>query len=385
MKHLKYIDTKPALEEFVAQASSAHILAIDTEFMREKTYYPQLCLIQIAADDDIFIIDPLALSDISDLAVLLENERITKVFHAATQDIEILLHEIGTVPTPLFDTQLAAALLGFGHQVGLGQLVSSFCGVNLKKGDSFTDWTRRPLSKSQLEYAAADVAYLSDIYLSMQGMLLEKGRLQWLEEDFAELGNSDNYEVDPYARYKHLKRGNQLNRRQLGSARELAAWRELRAQRLNIPRKWVLSDEQIVEACRKETFNIDDLFLIRGMREKLPTKEARDVVQVMKAGFDMPEHLLPQLDKPSASEPNVDAALDVMLALTRHIAKENDIALQTLASNADLTLLARGHVEESGLMKGWKKQLIGEKLLKLLAGDIALHLEDGNLVISKNN
>lgn len=379
---LKYIEDQRALDRFIERAKGSKVLALDTEFLREKTYYPKVCLIQAATDDEIWIIDPFALDDLTPLGELLSDESIMKIFHAATQDIEILLRVTGSVPWPLFDTQIAAALLGYSHQVGLAQLVSSICGVTLKKSDSFTDWSRRPLTKSQLEYAAGDVAFLPEVYECMCALLKEKGRAEWLEPDFRELANEEHYVVDPRRRFRHLKRGNQLSRRQLGAARELAAWRERRAQQMDIPRKWVLSDEQIVEACRKEARTIDELFLIRGMREKLSTRDAREVASLMARGYDLPEDELPSLDRPASSEPNVDSALDLMLALTRLVARENDIAMQTLASNADLTNLARGHVEESGLLKGWRGALIGEKLLRLLDGKMSLSLQDGDLCIS---
>ncbi len=378
---LKYIKDDRSLEEFIAKAQRSQILACDTEFLREKTYYPKLCLIQMATDDDIAIIDPFAIEDLTCLSALLEDPSIMKVFHAATQDIEILLREVGSVPWPLFDTQIAAALLGFSHQVGLAQLVSSICGVTLKKTDSFTDWSLRPLSKSQLEYASGDVAFLPELYVCMREMLIDQERLDWLEPDFRELARSERYLVDPYERFRHLKRANQLNRRQLAAAREVAAWREKRAQEVNIPRKWVLSDEQVVEVCRKEARKIDDLYLIRGMREKLPVKDARQVAALIDKALHLPPDQLPELERGSASEPNVDSALDMMLALTRLIAKEHGIAMQTLASNADLTNLARGHGDESGLLRGWRRKLIGEKLLMLLQGKLALSLEEGELKV----
>lgn len=380
---MKYIEDGTALTAFVDAARSSKTLALDTEFLREKTYYPKVCLIQAATDDDVWIIDPLAVRDLSPLGELLEDEAIMKVLHAATQDIEILLRVTGSAPWPLFDTQVAAALLGYSHQVGLAQLVGSVCGVTLKKSDSFTDWSLRPLSRSQLEYACGDVVFLPELYECMRAMLEEKGRLEWLEPDFRELANPDHYTVDPRRRFRHLKRGNQLTRRQLGAAREVAAWRERRAQEADIPRKWVLSDEQIVEACRKEARTIDELFLIRGMRDKLSCRDAREVAALMVKGHDLPEDELPALDRPTSSEPNVDSALDMMLALTRLVARDNDIATQTLASSADLTNLARGHVEESGLMKGWRRNLIGEKLLRLLEGKLSLRLCEGELVVDR--
>ncbi|MCI9128735.1 MAG: ribonuclease D [Eggerthellaceae bacterium] len=379
---MRYIDDEKGLARFIEEAKRSELLAIDTEFLREKTYYPKACLIQVSTDDRIYIIDPIALPDVSAIGVLLEDEGIVKVFHAGTQDIEILLRLTGTTPWPIFDTQMAAALLGFSHQVGLGQLVSTICGVSLKKADSFTDWSRRPLSESQLDYAAGDVAFLPELYICMRDMLIQKGRMDWLDPDLEELADADHYTVDPNERFRHLKRGNQLTRKQLSAAREVAAWRERRAQSLDIPRKWVLSDEQIVEACRKEAKSIDDLYMIRGMRERLPVKDAREVISLMEKGFRLPEDEWPALDRASSSEPNVDFALDLMTAVSRLAAKENGIALQTLAPSSELTKLARGHVDECILMKGWRKRILGDELTRLLAGDLMLSLDGVELQMS---
>lgn len=380
-----YIDTDEALLDFIGRAKASRVLAIDTEFIREKSYYPKLCLIQAATDDEVAIIDPIEVPDVGPLATLLDDERIVKLFHAGTQDIEILYRICGTTPKPLFDTQVAAALLGQSHQVGLASLVSSFCGVSLKKGDSFTDWSRRPLAGSQIKYAADDVVYLPELYRTMKAMLEESGRLGWLDEDFANLSDPESYIVDPYQRYKRLKRGNQLSRRQLSAARELAAWREREAQARDIPRKWVLTDEQIVEACKREPKTIDELFLIRGMREHLSTKQAREVVALMRKGFDLPEDAWPKNEQNSTNEPNVDLAVDLMLALSRLRAKENDIALQTLVSQSELASVARGHIEDAPVMQGWRRAIVGDELLDLLAGRMMLGLVDNELVVMERS
>ncbi len=378
---MNYIDTDEELNRFIDRAKRSDILAIDTEFIREKSYYPQLCLLQMATDSEIVVIDPIAIGDLGRVGELLADETMMKLFHAGKQDIEILYRITGETPRPLFDTQIAAALLGQSHQIGLGSLVGSFCGVSLKKGDSFTDWSQRPLARSQLVYAEADVAYLSELYSIMRGMLEEKGRLDWLDEDFDVLSDPESYTIDPYERFKRLKRGNQLNRHQLSAAREVAAWREITAQERNIPRKWVLTDEQIVEACKREPKNIDELFLIRGMRGHLPTKDARQVISLMQKGYSLPEQDWPRLDQCNTNEPNVDLAVDMMWALARLRAKENDIALQTLVSQSELSNVARGHFENTEVMQGWRRAIIGEELLELLDGKIVLALDDNELVV----
>lgn len=377
-----YIDNQETLEAFVERARASSVLAIDTEFLREKTYYARLCLLQLATDDEVAIVDPFAVNDLHVLVPLLADRGIVKLFHAGGQDLEILYREVGMLPEPIFDTQVAAALLGHTQQIGYGALVHSVCGVNLKKVDSYTDWSRRPLSDSQLEYAADDVVYLPGIYREMCAMLDARGRREWLAPDFAELSDPARYEADPRQRFRRLKRVSSLSRRQLSAAREVAAWREEEAARRDVPRKWVITDEQIVEACKREARSIDELFMVRGMREKLPTRDARTVAALLRKGLDAPQNRWPVLDRASKSEPNVDAQLDLMEAVVRLRARENGIAMQTLASRDDLARLARGYTEEVDVLRGWRRAMVGEELLDLLAGRLALSLGEEGLRVT---
>ena len=378
-----YIADQADLEAFIERASGSAVLAIDTEFLREKTYYPRLCLLQLATDDEVAIVDPLSVDDLTVLGPLLSDERTMKLFHAGGQDIEILLREVGTMPRPLFDTQVAATLLGHTQQIGYGALVHAECGVSLKKIDSFTDWSQRPLSDSQIDYAADDVIYLPRVYRQMKKKLESKGRLGWLEPDFEEMMDPAKYSEDPRLRYRRLKRVTQLDARQLAAAREFAAWREEEARKRDMPRKWLVTDEQIVEACRRDAKTIDDLYMVRGVREKLPVRDAREVVERMKAGRALPKDQWPELDKSSRNERNVDAPLDLMTALVRLRAKENGVAMQTLASHGDLAAVARGHYKGTDLMKGWRRALVGEELVDLVEGRIALSLSKGELVVER--
>ena len=378
-----YISDQESLEAFVERARSSSVLAIDTEFLREKTYYAKLCLLQMATDDEVVIVDPFAVKNLAALTPLLQDESVMKLFHAGGQDLEILYRVTGVLPTPVFDTQIAAALLGHTMQVGYGALVHSLCGVSLKKTDSFTDWSRRPLSESQLEYAADDVIYLPEMYRTMRNRLETKGRLAWLANDFAELSDPARYEEDPRLRYRRLKRGSSLSRQQLSAAREAAAWREVEARKRDIPRKWVITDEQIVEVCKREARTIDELFMVRGMRERLTTRDARALVACMKAGMDLPSEQWPELDRASKNEPNVDAQLDLMTALVRLRARENDIAMQALASHSDLAQVARGYTEGVDVLRGWRRAMVGEELLELLDGRIALSLDADGLQVTR--
>jgi len=379
---VEYIANQENLEAFARRAASSSVLAIDTEFLREKTYYANLCLLQLATDTEVAVVDPFAVDDLKVLVPLLEDPAIVKLLHAAGQDLEIIYRELGVLPSPVFDTQVAATLLGHTQQIGYGPLVHNLCGVSLKKSDSFTDWSRRPLSPSQLDYAADDVIYLPKMYRIMCERLEAKGRLSWLDNDFAALSDPSNYVSDAATRFKRLKRVGQLSRRQLSAAREVACWRELMAQERDLPRKWVLTDEQVVEACRRESRTIDDLFMVRGVRERLGTRDARAVVAALVRGLDAPPEQWPELDKSLKSEPNVDAELDLMEALVRLRARENDIAMQTLASHGELARVARGYRDDIDVLKGWRRAIIGDELLDLLAGKISLSLGPEGLVVT---
>lgn len=224
-------------ENFLIDANNSKVVAIDTEFLRDKTYWPKLCLLQMATDDKFVLVDPFKV-DIKSLKKLFQNNNVVKLFHSPRQDIEILLNEVGVMPDPIFDTQIAAGFLGHSSQIGYGNLVSAVLGTKLKKGDTYTDWSLRPLSNSQLDYAKDDVVYLIELYHKMLKELKELNRLDWVLEDINEkYSDKKVYEVLPEERYLHLKRASTLTGRQLACARELASWREKIAIKRNIPRK----------------------------------------------------------------------------------------------------------------------------------------------------
>lgn len=382
-EQLLYIATQEMLENFVSRAKSSCILAIDTEFLREKTYYAKLCLIQMATDTENVVIDPFSIDDLTVLNALLEDENIVKLFHAASQDLEIIYRELGVLPKPIFDTQIAAALLGYTQQIGYASLVHAECGVQLKKIESYTDWSRRPLSSSQIKYAADDVIYLPQLYSQMKEALESKNRLHWLDDDFASLSNPQKYEIDINERFRRLKRVSQLSQRQLSAAREVAAWREKEAQRRNIPRKWVITDEQIVEVCKREAKSVDDLFMVRGLRDKISTQEAREIVELIKKGVHAPKETWPEYERGKKNERNVDVEVDLMTALVRVRSKQYGVAVQTLAPHDDLTRMARGYKHDVSLLSGWRKALVGDELLQLLEGNISLSFEKGELKVTK--
>ena len=378
-----YIDNQDDLESFVERAMSAEVLAIDTEFMREKTYYPRLCLLQMATDDETVIVDPFEVKNLRVLADLFTCPSVMKVLHAGRQDLEIFYYDIGVLPTPIFDTQAAATLLGHTQQIGYGPLVSAVCGVKIKKADSFTDWSRRPLTESQINYAAEDVIYLPKMYRKMTSALKEKGRLGWLTSEFEEMSNPDRYVIDERDRFRKLKHVGQLSRRQMAAAREMAAWREIQARKRNIPRKWVVTDEQIVEACKREPKSIDDLFMVRGMREHLTTRDARDVLALVRSALDASPETWPEVERTHRSERNVDAQVSVMSGIAALRARECGIALPTLVGKQDMVDIARGHIDDVEVLHGWRRELVGNELLAFANGELSVSVVDGELKVSQ--
>ena len=372
-----YITDQNQLEDFVNHARTSDLLAVDTEFIREKTYWPRLCLIQLGTEQRSVAIDPFRVHDLRPLISLFENENIVKLFHAARQDIELIYHELGMVPKPVFDTQIAASLLGDTLQIGYGSLVLSECGIKLRKADSFTDWSQRPLTESQIHYALDDVMYLPKLYRSLTSKLESLGRLSWLAPDFAELSDESRYVEHPDERYKRIKRVNQLSRRQLNVARALASWRELTAMKRNIPRKWVLSDEQVVEICKREPRALDQLFMVRGVSSALSMPDARKVLALCIKALNAPENEWPELPRHiDKNEPSVDAQVDLMNSLVKLRAHEHGIASAVLASHADLVKIARAHYDDVDVLKGWRRSIVGDDLLALMHGDIAMGLDE---------
>ena len=380
-----YITDQSQLEEFIEHASHCEVLAVDTEFIREKTYWPRLCLLQLGTEERSVAVDPFRVRDLRPLVRLFEDESIVKLFHAAHQDLELLYRELGVLPRPVFDTQIAASLLGDTLQIGYGALVLAECGVKLKKSDSFTDWSRRPLTESQIQYALDDVVYLPGLYHILKGKLESLGRLSWLAPDFEELSDESRYVEDPYTRFTRLKRVNQLSRRPLCIARLLAAWREMQAMKRDIPRKWILTDEQLVEICKREPRTLDQLFMVRGVSSTLGMSDSRRVLGICIKALDTPESEWPELPRPSGkNEPNVDAQVDLLSALVKLRARENGIAFAVLASHADLAKIARGHTDDLDVLKGWRRAIVGEDLLAMMRGETALAIEDGQLRIVKH-
>ncbi len=377
-KDVAVITDQKELAELVSQLSSEPWVAVDTEFLRERNYYAQLCLIQIGTPGFAICIDPLALSDLSPLRELFTNPDITKVFHAASQDMEILLQATGEVPYPVFDTQVAAALLGHADQIGYARLVDAMLGVQLEKVHTRSDWSRRPLTTQELEYAADDVRYLAQLYPEMRAQLEQRGRLEWLAPEFAALSDAARYRTEPDAAWRRVKGGKRLKPAQQQALIPLAAWRERQAMCADRPRGWIIKDEILLDLARRRPGDLQALQSIRGMPESLAQKHGTTLIELIaeagkrpvEAAAPMPERLAPE------QEPLVD----LLMAALRTRAAEVDISPGALATRKDLEQLILGR-DDIALLQGWRSKAVGQLLQDVLAGERGLRVNDGTLAL----
>jgi ribonuclease D len=376
-----YVTDTESLTDLVKQLRTAPCVAIDTEFMRERTYFARLCLIQLASDDVAAIVDPLAISDLAPLRELLTDADVVKIFHAGSQDLEIFYRLFDVATAPVFDSQIAATLAGFPQQVGYGALVKEVMGVTLDKGDTYTDWAKRPLSETQVEYALNDVRYLPEIRRRLMAEMEREGRIDWLAADFARLEDPATYQVVPRELWRRVKRVSSLNRRQLAVAREITAWRENEAQRRDVPKRWVLGDESIIEIARRVPRTGEQLSAIRGVPDKVGRGAQQGLLNAIAAGSAVSDSDLPILEKRRRPVGDVDGAVDLMIALVRLRAREHGVAMPLMASRDDLERLAAGEREASPLLEGWRKQMVGDELVALLEGRLELKLKDGVLLV----
>lgn len=375
-----FISTPGELAAFCERAASSNVLAIDTEFLRERTYRPRLCLLQLATSaNDTAAVDPLALQNLSPVACLFTNPAITKVLHACSQDLEVIDGELGCVPSPIFDTQVAAAFLGQRMQLGYGALVEAYTGVHLAKTESLTDWSRRPLDPEQLSYAEDDVRYLPDIYEKMCHELVRRDRLSWVLPEMQELLNPAHYRHEPLDAYHHLKRVGSLTRKQLAVAREVCAWRERAAAQRNIPRKWVMSDEIVLEICRRMPATDERLHHIRGT-EQMSDSDSNALLHAVLKGLAYPAAELPHITRHTRPTADQECVLDLMYAMLRIISEKSGVAAQLIATRDDLLDFLSGH-EHSALMQGWRHELAGGPLTNLLNGSCGLTIKDGHVEI----
>ncbi len=375
-----YIDTPALLATACPEMAACHVLCLDTEFHRESTYYAEFALLQIYGNGHCWIVDPIALTDLSELWDILSNPDILKVFHAGRQDIEIFVKESGRLPTPLFDTQVAAALLGFGQQVGFGNLVQRITKKALAKGESFTNWKARPLTPKQLIYAADDVIWLMPIFQHLQERLEATGRTEWLQEEQSVLTDPATYDNDVSTIFWRVKGVTKVKGKHLAALRELAAWRERSAKARDIPRRRMLSDEALLEIARRDKLNTDTMQRMRGINAGFIKRFGEEIIQVWQQGMDTPEADWPRQSPRRHNHAGTDLRLEMLDTLVRLKAEEGEIASSILASKSELSELAswgyrcKDEPPEVACLHGWRYELVGHDLLRLLHGEICLHL-----------
>ena len=370
------ITTTEELDALCTRLRSETFVTVDTEFMREKTYWPELCVVQVAGDHEVAVVDAQAAGmDLAPLGALLADPAVMKVFHACRQDIEIFVLRFGDVPRPLFDTQVAAMVAGFGDQVGYDALVASLAGGGIDKAHRFSDWSARPLSPAQIAYAAADVTYLRSVYRQLTVRLEKDGRLEWVAEEMGFLGDPATYQPVPEQMWERLRpRSN--NRRMLGILRGVVAWREREAQRSNIPRQRMIKDEALLELAATAPGDVDGLARVRGIARGFA--EGRMGVSLLAAVAEakaLPDSALPMVarerDGPKAS-PALVSLLKVLLAAK---CEQHSVAAKLVANSEDIDRLATEDEPDIAALQGWRRDVFGADALALKAGEIALGVD----------
>ena len=374
------------LAHVCASLGSADYVAVDTEFMRESTFWPELCLIQMAAGNHEVIVDTLADGiDLTPFFDLMANQDVTKVFHAARQDIEIVHHLASIIPAPVFDTQIAAMVCGFGESVSYGMLVKKLLNRELDKSSRFTDWSRRPLSKKQLTYAIGDATHLRELYPKLRDQLHESGRERWLDEEMAVLTDPATYESHPENAWKRLKM-RVRSRKAMGVMMALAEWREIQAQSQNVPRRRVLKDEAIYDIAAQAPTTEAELEGLRSVHQGFArSAKGKGVIEAVKQGLERDPATLPPVRRGDPLSADSLAVLDLLRVLLKAAAGRHGVAPKLIATADELEKIARH--EDAGLqsLKGWRRKLFGADALAVRQGKLGLAVENGRVVTLEKN
>jgi ribonuclease D len=370
------------LVQVCSRLSAADFVAVDTEFMREQTFWPELCLVQIASDSVEAIVDPMAPGlDLKPFYELMADQRVTKVFHAARQDIEIMYSEAGLIPAPIFDTQVAASVCGYGDSVSYVNLVKDITGHDIDKSSRFTDWSRRPLTEKQLVYALGDVTHLRDVYRHLRAKLETTGRTSWLDEEMGDLTHPETYETRPDDAWKRLKMRTK-NRKSFGVLIELAAWRERAAQSQNVPRSRVLRDEALYDIANQMPTTPEQLGGLRTLSDGFSrSQRAREIIEAVKAGLAREPKSLPQMNHSRPVSAEAGATIELLKVLLKASAAKHRVAPRLIADAEELERIAAEDEPDVLALKGWRRQLFGEDALKLKRGQLALTLAGGEVMV----
>ncbi len=376
------IATTPDLEALCKDLASADFLTVDTEFMREQTYYPNLCLIQVAGPELAATIDPQSPKiDLKPFWELMARPDQVKVFHAARQDLEIFHILGGLIPKPVFDTQVAAMVCGFGDQISYVNLVRSITGEQLDKSSRFTDWSKRPLSEKQLKYALGDVTHLRDVYVRLAGQLNKTGRETWLDEEMATLTDPATYQQDPECAWQRLKL-KVKNRHALAVLMSLAAWRERAAQKQNVPRQRIIRDDALYDIANQSPKSAAELGSLRSVPDGFSrSSRGKEIVAAVEEGLNRDMADVPALRQGQPLSAEATATLELLKVLLKAAAARHGVAPRMIADASDLDALARHAEPDVPALKGWRRELFGADALSLKRGELALTLKDGDVVV----
>jgi ribonuclease D len=377
---MELIATTEQLAAVCARLARHPFVTVDTEFLRETTYYPLLCVVQLASAEEAVVVDALAEGiDLKPFFDLMADEKVLKVFHAARQDIEIIWHLAGIVPHPVFDTQVAAMVLGYGDSIAYDQLVGRITGHKLDKTHRFTDWSRRPLTQEQSTYALADVTHLRDVFMALDADLKKRDRADWVSEEMEILTSPSTYNAPPERAWERL-RTRVRKPRELAVLIEVAAWREREAQSRDVPRSRVLKDDAIGDIATHAPTTLEKLAHLRSLPKGFDrSRWGQDIVEAVKRGVDRNPDTLPKLDKPRGNG-NTGATVELLKVLLRMTSEKHAVASKVIATVDDLEQIAADDDADVGAMRGWRRELFGESALALKHGKLALAIEKGRVI-----
>ena len=380
---MQWIEDTESLAQACADLAQADYIAVDTEFMRETTFWPQLCLIQAAGGDCEVLIDPLAEGiDLTPFWDLMRDQSVLKVFHACRQDLEIFFHMGGgLIPLPLFDSQVAAMAVGLGDSISYDNLVRAFLGLGVDKGSRFTDWSRRPLSDKQKAYALADVTHLRDLYPKLADKLAKKKRDAWLEEEMRLVTNPETYRLDPEQAWQRLKL-RKTTAKWLAGLKAGAQWRESEAQTRDIPRNRIMKDDGIYELAHALPTSPEELAGLRSVPKGFErSKPAERLLAVMREAIEDPQSFAPVVEKPEPAPGNIGPTVEMLKVFLKVVSEQEGVAPRLIATVPDLEKLAIQDDADVPALKGWRRAVFGEEALKLKRGEIALVLERGRVEV----
>jgi ribonuclease D len=383
---MELITTSTQLAEACARLAKHPVITVDTEFLRETTYYPLLCVVQMASADDAVVVDTLADGiDLQPFFTLMANEAVLKVFHAARQDIEIIVHRANIVPHPIFDTQVAAMVLGYGDSIAYDQLVERITGHRPDKTHRFTDWSRRPLTKEQLHYAVSDVTHLRDVFTALDADLKKRGRNDWVSEEMEILTSPRTYDFHPERAWERLKT-RVRKPKELAVLMEVAAWREQEAQSRDVPRSRVLKDDAVGDIATHAPNALEKLANLRSLPKGFErSKWGTDIIAAVQRGLARDPNTLPKLEKPRNNS-NGAAIVELLKVLLRMTSERHAVASKVIATVDDLEQIAANDQADVAALHGWRRELFGEAALSLKHGRLALAIERGRVIrVERNN